>query len=195
VLTIAADLAQADHVQHVIDGTLERFGRCDVLVNNAAVSFVGNFVDVPSRRWRTVMEVNLIAPVALTQGFLPGMLERGVGHIVNMSSEAADPREHSEVAQLAYASSKAALDTFSFGLAGELAGTGVAVNILAPEVLTEAVTFSVKDPDVLEVLARQMVAPAPYGRAVAWVAAQPSAFTGNYLTNRSLVELGALVLE
>jgi hypothetical protein len=62
----------------------------------------------------------------------------------------------------------------------------------ASEVITESVTFSVKDPEVLETLAPPMVAPAPYGRAVAWVAGQSSSFNGNHLTNHPLVELGAL---
>ena len=154
VLTVAADLADPADVQRVVDETLERYGRCDVLVNNAAVSFVGPFLEVPARRWRPVIDVNLIAPVLLTHSLLPGMLERGKGSIINVTSGAADTGTHAEVPQLPYAASKAGMNAMSFGLADQLAGTGVAVNLLAPEVLTEAVTFSVHDPEILESLSR-----------------------------------------
>lgn len=192
VLTIAADLADSKQVERVADEALDRFGRCDVLVNNAAVSFVGPFLEVPARRWRPVVDVNLIAPVVLTQCLLPGMIERRQGSIINVTSGAADTRAHVEVPQLAYAASKAGMDAMSFGLAAQLAGTGVAVNLLAPEVLTESVTFSVRDPDVLESLSRRMVDPKAYGKAVVWLARQPASFTGRYLTNQDLTDLGAL---
>jgi NAD(P)-dependent dehydrogenase (short-subunit alcohol dehydrogenase family) len=193
VLTVPADLSKPDDIQRVVDATNERYGRCDILMNNAAVSFVGPFLDVPPRRWRPVVDVNLLAPVALIHAFLPGMLERRDGRIINVTSESSDPRQHAEVPQLAYAASKAGLDALSYGLAGELADTGVAVNILAPEVLTEAVTFSVTDPEVLASLKELMVEPQPYGDAVAWLAQQPADFTGHYLTNHDLIDHGALI--
>jgi citronellol/citronellal dehydrogenase len=192
VLTVAADLSNPEHVQRVIDETHARFGRCDVLVNNAAVSFIGRFADVPAKRWRTVLDVNLLAPVVLSQAFLPGMIERGYGRIINVTSGAADTRTVTEVPQLPYAASKSGLDAMSYGLAGQLEGTGVAVNILAPEVLTEAVTYSVKDRQVLDRLARRMVAPEAYADAVVWLARQPASFTGRYLTNDDLIRAGAL---
>jgi NAD(P)-dependent dehydrogenase (short-subunit alcohol dehydrogenase family) len=194
VLIVPADLSKPEDVQRVIDATNERFGRCDILMNNAAVSFLGLFLDVPPRRWRSAIEVNLLAPVTLIHGFLPGMLERHDGRIINVTSESADPREHAEVPQLPYAASKAGLDTLSYGLAAQLNGTGVAANILAPEVLTEAVTYSVTDPDTLASLKKVMVEPEPYGDAVTWLARQPAEFTGRYLTNHDLMDLGALVM-
>lgn len=194
VLTVAADLADPASIERIVEATHDRFGRCDVLVNNAAVSFIGPFLDVPTKRWRTAIEVNLVAPVALAQAFLPGMLERAEGRILNITSGAADTTQHHEVPQLPYSASKAGLDAWSYGLAHQLEGTGVAVNLLAPEVLTEAVTFSVDDPELLDELSHRMVPAEPYGRAVAWVARRPTSFTGRYLTNRDLVELGALRL-
>lgn len=195
VAAVAADLASPEDVARVIQTTHDRFGGCDVLVNNAAVSFVGRFLDVPARRWRPVLDVNLLAPVALTHAFLPGMLERGDGRIVNVSSGAADTRRENRVPQLPYAASKAALDSFTFGLAHQLAGSGVAVNALTPEVMTESVEFSVTDPDVLAELRRRMVAPDAYAAAMVWLAAQPAGFTGQHLDNDALVALGALTAD
>jgi citronellol/citronellal dehydrogenase len=192
ITTVAADLSKSDEVQRVVDATSERFGRCDILVNNAAVSFLGNFLDVTPRRWQTVLNVNLLAPVALIHAFLPGMLEQGEGRILNVSSGAADTRSAGGVQQLPYSASKAGIDALSYGLANQLSGSGVAVNILAPSVLTEAVSFSVTDPGLLKGMIAHMTSPEAYGEAVAWVAEQPVEFTGHYLANEGLVTLGAL---
>jgi citronellol/citronellal dehydrogenase len=193
VLTVAADLSQVEECARVIEATHEKFGRCDILVNNAAVSFIGSFLDVPARRWHAALNVDLLAPVELIHGFLPGMIDRADGRIINVTSGAADTRHPGGVLQLPYSASKAALNALSYGLANQLLGTGVAVNLLAPSVLTEAVTFSVTDPAQLKVMSARMVQPKPYGEAVAWVALQPADFTGRYLANTDLVDLGALV--
>jgi NAD(P)-dependent dehydrogenase (short-subunit alcohol dehydrogenase family) len=195
VVSIAADLSKQDDLQRVIDGTNSAFGGCDILMNNAAVSFVGPFVDVPSRRWRPVLDVNLLAPVVFIEAFLPRMLERGEGRIINVTSGAADTRTIADVPQLPYAASKAGLDAMSFGLAHQLSGSGVAVNILAPEVLTESVTFSVHDPELLAKFKQQMAPVDPYGEAVVWLAKQPTSFTGRYLTNQDLIDAGALKIS
>jgi citronellol/citronellal dehydrogenase len=194
VLTVAADLSKVEDLTRVVEATDERFGRCDVLVNNAAVSFLGNFIDVPARRWQPVLSVNLLAPVHLIHGFLPGMLERHDGCIINVTSGAADTRAPGGVQQLPYSASKAGINALTFGLANQLAGTGVSANVLSPSVLTEAVTFSVTDPDMLADMSSRMVAPEPYGEAVAWLAEQPATFTGHHLSNGDLMELGALVM-
>src|SRR5438105_2370297 len=99
VVIVAADLSKPDEVDSVVNAPNERFGRCDVLVNNAAVSFLGNFLDVPVRRWHAVLSVNLLAAVSLIHSFLPGMLERGDGRILNVSSGAADTRTPGGVQQ------------------------------------------------------------------------------------------------
>jgi NAD(P)-dependent dehydrogenase (short-subunit alcohol dehydrogenase family) len=121
------------------------------------------------------------------------MLERGEGRIINITSTAARTRDVSatNVPQLAYAASKAALDSFSFGLVQDLADTGVALNLLAPVVLTESVEYHLTDPRFDEVKHR-MARMAPYGEAVARVADQPLDFRGRYLENHDLEALGFL---
>jgi citronellol/citronellal dehydrogenase len=193
VTTVAANLSQPDDVQRVADATTEQFGRCDVLVNNAAVSFLGMFLDVAPRRWQAVLAVNLLAPVSLIHAFLPGMIERADGRILNVSSGAADTRSPGGVQQLPYSASKAGLDALSYGLANQLVGTGVAVNVLSPSVFTEAVAFSVTDPDMLRDMRAHMTSPEAYGEAMAKVAEQPAEFTGRYLANQDLIDLGVLV--
>jgi citronellol/citronellal dehydrogenase len=194
VLAVPADLSRAEEAEALVASTIDRFGRCDVLVNNAAVSFLGRFVDVPARRWNPVLAVNLLAPVVLIHGFAPGMIERGDGRIINISSGAANTRPGATggetVHQLPYAASKAGLEALTFGLADQLRGTGVAVNALRPTVATEAVALGA--PHLLEDTSGRWARPEPYADAVVWLADQPDSFTGQLLSNDDLRARGVL---
>jgi NAD(P)-dependent dehydrogenase (short-subunit alcohol dehydrogenase family) len=193
VVTVEADLTKTDDVRRVADMTLAAFGVPDVLVNNAAATFIGPFLDVPVSRWKTALELNLLAPVTLIQRFLPGMIQRGEGRIINITSAAARTHElpSGGVPQLCYGASKAALDSLSYGLARDYAGLGVSVNLLAPVVLTESVEHHLTDAKFDE-LKRRMAGMTTYGEAVARLAEQPVEFTGQYLENDDLVALGFL---
>ena len=198
VLAVPADLSKPDDLQKLITATDERFGRCDVLVNNAALSFLGSFLEVPSRRWLPVVQVNLLAAVRLIEAFLPGMIDRGDGRIINFSSGAADTRRRgpseNPIHQLPYSATKAAIEALSFGLANQLAGTGVSVNCVRPSVATEAVTLHA--PQLLEDPGGHggtaWARPDDFGESMRWLAEQPADYTGNLLANEDLKALGAL---
>jgi NAD(P)-dependent dehydrogenase (short-subunit alcohol dehydrogenase family) len=194
VLSVAADLSRTEGVEKLVAATAHRFGRCDVLINNAALSFLGTFLEVPARRWSPVIAVNLLAPVYLIEAFLPGMMERGDGRIINFSSGAADTRLRESsgagVQQLPYSATKAAIEALSFGLAYQLAGSGVSVNCVRPSVATEAVTFHA--PHLLDDPLGRWARPDDYGEAMVWLAEQPSEYAGNLLTNDDLKALGLL---
>ena len=147
---------------------------------------------IPVSRWKTALNLNLLAPVTLIQGFLPGMLERDEGRIINITSSAARTREvpATNVPQLAYAASKAALDSFSFGLVNDLAGTGVALNLLRRSCSPNR--SSTTSPPPFDEVKRRMAHMGPYGEAVAMVADQPLDFHGRYLENHDLEALGFL---
>lgn len=193
VLTIAADLAQTEEAQRVVREVTEQWGTPDVLVNNAAATFIGPFLDIPVSRWKTALALNLLAPVTLIHGFLPAMLARDSGRIINITSAAARTREVSsrDVPQLSYAASKAALDAFSFGLMDDLVGTGVALDLVAPVVLTESVEHHLTG-ERFDDLKRRMARMDPFGEAVARIADQPPHFRGHYLENHDLEALGFL---
>jgi citronellol/citronellal dehydrogenase len=109
-----------------------------VLVNDAAVTFYYPFLEFPEKRWKLMFEVQAWAPFELAQRVVPGMIERGAGWILNISSRAAahpigPPFEPVQVGPwTAYGMAKAALDRFSAALAAELSPHGVAVNALSP---------------------------------------------------------------
>jgi len=101
----------------------------DVLVNNAGIGLGGRLDHVPGERWETLMQLNLLAPMRLVNLFLPGMIERDRGHIVNISSLAGwigSPGLSS------YCASKFGLRGFGESLAADLEGTGVQVTNVYP---------------------------------------------------------------
>lgn len=108
---VAADLSTADGVDHVADVVLAKFGAPDVLVNNAGRSIMRTMAEAERRLhdYERLMRVNYLAGVGLTLRFLPGMRERGCGHIVHSSSIGV----LGNLPQFsAYVGSKAALDAF-----------------------------------------------------------------------------------
>jgi NAD(P)-dependent dehydrogenase (short-subunit alcohol dehydrogenase family) len=184
-LVIAGRSTDASPNKLGLPGTLEGVA--------AELQAAGSEVDVPVSRWRTALNLNLLAPVALIQGFLPGMLQRGDGRVINITSSAARTHElpTGGVPQLGYGASKAGLDSLTYGLARDFAGMGVSFNLLAPVVFTESVEYHLTD-DRFADLEQRMAAMGPYGEAVAHVADQPVEFTAQYLENDDLVRLGFL---
>ena len=132
---IRSNLADPEERQSLISQTESTFGPVDILVNNAAVTWFLPVLDFSEKRYRTMMDVQVYAPFELTQLVLPGMVERGSGWILNISShaaihpEAAAPGGHGGTV---YGMCKAALERFTTGLAQELYGKGVGVNVISP---------------------------------------------------------------
>jgi short-subunit dehydrogenase len=100
-----------------IPGLVERVGPVDLLVNNAGVAHVGWYLDRTVEELDQLMTVNLLAPMRLCRLVIPGMLERGGGHVVNLSSMAA---VIAPPGLAAYSASKAGLSHFTAGLRADL---------------------------------------------------------------------------
>lgn len=126
---IPGDLGERAFAEHVVDETVRRFGRLDVLVNNAAISKHKQIFHMSADEAEMVMRVNFLSCVWTTFAAIPHLLNGGGGTIVNISSFAAlvaPPRE------ALYAASKAALNAFSEGLWNDLDGTGIHVALINP---------------------------------------------------------------
>ncbi|MEW6270576.1 MAG: SDR family NAD(P)-dependent oxidoreductase [Thermodesulfobacteriota bacterium] len=126
---LQGDLAERSFAEHVIDETVRREGRIDVLVNNAAISKHKHLFHMAADEAEVVMRVNFLSCVWTTLAAIPYMLARDGGTIVNVSSFAAKvapPRE------AMYAASKAAMNAFSEGLWNDLAGSGIHVALVNP---------------------------------------------------------------
>ncbi|MEZ5085032.1 MAG: SDR family oxidoreductase [Tessaracoccus sp.] len=126
---IAADLADPYAAERLVFDVLERHGRIDGLVNNAALFDTrDSFVELDDNLWRATFEVNLFAPARLVRAVIPAMSERG-GSIVHLGSEAArmpDPT------MAPYAASKAAVLSLSKSLATEFSPIGIRSNVVSP---------------------------------------------------------------
>jgi len=152
---IVADLTDAEARAGVVAEAEEQLGGpLDILVNNAAAAIYQPLADFPLRRRHLVFEANVHAPLDLAQAVIPGMVERGEGWIVNVSSSTARLRPGPPfelpppgTAMAVYGSSKAALNRLTNGLGAELHGTGVRVNTVEPRfgVLTEGADALVGD--------------------------------------------------
>jgi len=129
VAVVAAELSVEAEVDHLVRAALEASGGIDVLYNNAAIMtpFRQNYAEVASDDYRKSFEANVIAPIRITHGLLPHMLERKFGRIVQVTSGIRDQPE-----LMAYAASKAALDKFVRDTVSRLQGTGVTMNLLDP---------------------------------------------------------------
>ncbi|WAP71319.1 SDR family NAD(P)-dependent oxidoreductase [Jiella pelagia] len=139
VLALAADVADPEAAQNVVAEAISRFGRVDVLVNNAGrgmrmISETFNtqptrFWEVSPKAWKTIIDINVNGAFNMASAVVPGMLERGFGKIVNVSTsdQTMVRRGYSP-----YGPSKAALEAASRVWAQDLSGSGVDVNVYLP---------------------------------------------------------------
>jgi NAD(P)-dependent dehydrogenase (short-subunit alcohol dehydrogenase family) len=105
----------------------------DVVVNNAGILIAEHegILETPAADLRATFETNVTGAVAVSQAFVPSMVEHGYGRVVNVSSQAGQLTSMESYAP-AYSISKAALNAFTRQLAGEIEGTGVLVNSACP---------------------------------------------------------------
>lgn len=126
---LTADLSRPESPQKIAEELQGRGAVVDVLVNNAGFGLHGRFAELPLARQLEIIQVNVTALVALTRLFLPGMVERRRGGILNVGSVAGFiPGPHMAI----YYASKAFVQSFSEALVEELRGTGVSVTDLCP---------------------------------------------------------------
>ena len=119
-----ANLKIDDEVIAMVATTAEHFGGVDILVNNAAITFVGD-LDIPLKRYDLVMQVNLRAPLIALREVAPLMKERGGGAVVNVSSVAA---LYPHASLMAYGISKIGLERLTVDAALQLAPDSISVN-------------------------------------------------------------------
>lgn len=128
-LAVAGDVSSDQDVSTLTAAVLDRFGRVDVLVNNAGVSLLAPAEQTTAEQWRRVLEVNLTAPFLLCRAFGTHMLAAGSGSIVNIASIAG---LQGVADRAAYNASKHGLIGLTRTLAAEWGGRGVRVNAVCP---------------------------------------------------------------
>ena len=129
-LIVVQDVATADAFEKIRDATLARFGRIDIVMNNAAAISTALPEDMPIEEWQRVFDINVMAPVRSNAVFLPLLLAQGEGHLVYTAS--VDGLYGFGFDRLPYAASKAALVQMAEGLALYLRPRGIGVTCLCP---------------------------------------------------------------
>jgi 3-oxoacyl-[acyl-carrier protein] reductase len=134
-LAVQADVSRTADVQRLVEETAKAFGRIDILVNNAGSLIERRLIqDMDESLWDRVMDVNVKSAMLCSRAVIPIMKENGYGRIINLTSIAG--RNGGGPGASAYSTSKAAVLTFTKGLAKELAGTGILVNAVSPGVIS-----------------------------------------------------------
>ncbi|HET6303178.1 MAG TPA: SDR family NAD(P)-dependent oxidoreductase, partial [Myxococcota bacterium] len=170
-LAVAIDVRDEESVASLAQRVFDELGRCDLLVNNAAVAPPKPALKDSTKRWRLSVDVNVNGPFYFIYYFAPRMTETGGGRVVNISSGAA----HSpEFGRASYMTTKAALEAMTRSLAHDLRGK-VAVNCIRLELpvwtegfaatLPKGVEFDFEDPVIMS-------------DAVLWLADQPIDYSG-----------------
>lgn len=128
---VQADVTDPETPDRVVQAVLDRFGRLDVLVNNAGIADNGDFHDFDDERLARIMNTNLMAPFRIARSAIRPMLDQGGGVILNVGSISADVANKPQL-QVAYNSSKAGVHQMTKVMAFEYASRGIRVNALAP---------------------------------------------------------------
>jgi NAD(P)-dependent dehydrogenase (short-subunit alcohol dehydrogenase family) len=157
VLAVPGDIAADGVPEEIVRQTLERFGRIDILVNNAALARSTRFPDLSAEEWRHALEVNLTAPFLLTKAALPAMKAQNYGRIINISSTAG--RTVSTLGGAHYTASKAGLLGLTRAAAKELGQFGITVNAVCPGMIDTELTRENATPELLARLAASYPVP------------------------------------
>ena len=128
-LAVRADSSCYEDIGRAVSFVTESLGEIDILINNAALSFVGLYTDIEEGCWEKMLSVNIKAPERYIRYVLPGMIRRKNGKIINISSMWGQVGASCEVH---YSATKAALIGLTKALAKEVGPSGITVNAIAP---------------------------------------------------------------
>ena len=149
---VPGDVADAAVIREIVDRTLDRGGRLDILVNNAALALTTRFENISEEEWRRAMDVNITAPFLLIRAVLPAMKAAGGGRIINISSTAG--KSVSTLGGAHYTTSKTALLGLTRAAAKELGQYKITVNAICPGLIDTELTRENASPDDLAAYAR-----------------------------------------
>jgi NAD(P)-dependent dehydrogenase (short-subunit alcohol dehydrogenase family) len=171
-LAVPTNLAHDEDVERMVNETVEHFGRLDVLVNNAAITFPGD-LDVPLKRYDLMMAVNLRAPLIAAHAAAPHMKQQDEGAILNVSSAAALDYIPG---LMVYGMSKIALEHLTVSLAAQLAAARIAVNTFRIDLPVASEGFVANTPGFDHSGWEPTEVPA---EGIVWMLRQPPSYTGN----------------
>ena len=152
-------------------------GEVDVLVNNAGITRDGIFRKMSPEDWKAVIDTNLNSLFFVTRQVLDGMLDRGWGRIINISSMNG---QKGQFGQSNYSTAKAGMHGFTMSLAQEVASKGVTVNTVSPGYIGTDMVRAIREDVLAKIVAtipvKRLGTPEEIGSMVAWLASDESGF-------------------
>ena len=153
-------------------------GPIDILVNNAGITRDRMFLKMTPEDWKAVIDTNLNAMFNVTKQVVPGMVEKGWGRIIQISSVNG---EKGQSGQTNYSAAKAGMHGFTMALAQEMANKGVTVNTVSPGYIgtdmVKAIKPEILDKIVATIPVKRLGTPEEIGSIVGWLAGDESGFT------------------
>ena len=143
---IGADITKRAEIDAMVAAAIERFGRIDVLVNNAGSRIIKPFLEHTEEDWRRMLDVNLTGHFLCCQAVIPHMLEAGSGRVINMASIASYVGRPNRAG---YVAAKGGLLSLTRALAADMAGKNVTVNALAPGMIASPLNRDFAEDQVL----------------------------------------------
>ncbi len=190
VAVFAADVTDADRAREVVQAVLERWGRLDVLVNNAGIAIDKLLLRLTEEDWHRVLEVNLTGVFHYTKAALRPLLKQRRGVIINVSSVIGIT---GNPGQSAYAASKAGIIAFTRSLAREVGSRNVRVVAVAPGYVETRMTADL--PEAVKEAYRSQIAlgrpaqPEEIARVILFLASEEA----SYITGQVIVVDGGLI--
>ena len=167
-----------DSTKQAFEKVKSEHGNVDILVNNAGITRDGVFRKMSLEDWRAVMDTNLNSMFNVTKQVIDGMLDKGWGRIINISSVNG---EKGQFGQTNYSAAKAGMHGFTMALALEVASKGVTVNTVAPGYIATDMVMAVRE-DVREKIiqtipVKRLGKAEEIGSICAWLTSDDAGFT------------------
>jgi acetoacetyl-CoA reductase len=177
-LASEGNVSDWDSTKAAFDKVKAEVGEIDVLVNNAGITKDGVFRKMSVDDWKAVIDTNLNSLFFVTKQVVDGMLDRGWGRIINISSMNG---QRGQFGQTNYSTAKAGMHGFTMALAQEVASKGVTVNTVSPGYIGTEMVRAIRD-DVLEKIiatipVKRLGEPEEIAAIVSWLASGQSGFT------------------
>jgi 3-oxoacyl-[acyl-carrier protein] reductase len=190
-IAIQADVSQADEVDALVKTTMDKFGRIDVLVNNAGITRDTLLLRMKPEDWQAVIDLNLTGVFLCTRAVSKIMLKQRSGRIVNISSVAG---LMGNPGQANYSAAKAGVIGFTKTIAKELAPRGVTANVVAPGFIATDMTEDLKNTeDILKFIPLGRYGqPEEVAGLIRFLAADPAAA---YITGQVMNVDGGMVMH